>query len=176
MKRNALRIGLSEIRILIFKRCENLPIQWAASLVAGTLLSVSMGGGNIAANRFVSEHRGSTMNTDFQQPSNDISTVSLPSAGIAGIRYIRLYPHGFEPKKITSVEGRFLLAVDNRSGFVREEITFRLDKVGANRIRETRLPLRKRGWRELVDFSPGTYLLTEVNHPKWTCEITIVSR
>jgi len=164
MKRHDLEIRLSK----------NLPILWATSLVAGTLLCVSTGGGSIAATSFVSEHRGS--NTDSQLPSTDASTLSPQSTGIIGIRYIRLYPHGFEPKKITSKEGPFLLAVDNRSGFVRGEITFRLDKVGVNRIREARLPLRKRGWREVVDFSPGTYLLTEANHPKWKCEITIVSR
>jgi hypothetical protein len=176
MKQNAPKAGLSPIPILIFKQRENLPIPWVACLVAGTLLCVSLGGGNIGATSFVSEHRGSMTNNDLEPPSNDIGTVSPPSAGITGIRYIRLFPHGFEPKKITSVEGRFLLAVDNRSGFVRGEIAFRLEKVGANRVREVRLPLRKRGWREVVDLSPGTYLLTEVNHPRWTCEITIVSR
>jgi hypothetical protein len=169
-------MGLSEIRILICKCRENLPTKWAASLVAGTLLCASMGEGNIGATSFVSEHSGSTINTDPQLPSNDIGTLSPPSAGITGVRYIRLYPHGFEPKKITSMKGPFLLAVDNRSGFVSGEIAFRLDKVGANRVREARLPLRKRGWREVVDLSPGTYLLTEANHPKWTCEITIVAR
>ena len=176
MKRNSLKIGLSQILIPMFKRCESVPIQRAAFLVAGTLLCFSLSGGSIAATNINLEHTDTPTNTDFQLPSNDTSTLRTPSAGIIGIRYIRLYPHGFEPKKITSMEGPFLLAVDNRSGFIRREITFRLDKVGANRIREARLPVRKRGWRERVDLSPGTYLLTEINHPQWKCEITIVSR
>ena len=147
MKRNILKTGLSEIHILMLKRCEDLAIHWAAFLVAGGLLCFSLSGGSLAATSLVLEHDGSAMMSDFQLPSNDASTLRPPSPGISGIKYIRLYPHGFEPKKMTFMEGPFLLAVDNRSGFISEEITFRLDKVGANRIREVRLPVRKRGWR-----------------------------
>ena len=176
MKRNSLEIGLSQILIPMFRCCESVPIQRAVFLVAGTLLCFSLSGGSIEATNINLQHADTPTNTDFQLPSNDTSALRTPSAGIIGIKYIRLYPHGFEPQKITSMEGPFLLAVDNRSGFIKGEITFRLDKVGANRIREARLPVRKRGWRERIDLAPGTYLLTEINHPQWKCEITIVSR
>lgn len=87
---------------------------------------------------------------------------------------ITIRPTGFEPTAISRVQGRFLLAVDNRSGL--EEITLRLDRVAGNRLRDVKVSRRKLDWREFVDLQPGRYVLSEAAHPEWTCTVTITAR
>ncbi len=85
---------------------------------------------------------------------------------------ITLRPSGFEPASITRQEGRFLLALENRSGL--EEIELRFERVG--REHRVRIPRNKIDWRGLVNLRPGEYMLREVNHPNWTCRITVTER
>lgn len=85
---------------------------------------------------------------------------------------ITVRPFGFEPAEITRKQGRFLLAVDNRSGL--EEVTLRLDRVTGNRLRDVNVPRRKLDWREFMDLPPGRYVLSEAAHPEWTCTVTIM--
>lgn len=87
---------------------------------------------------------------------------------------ITITPLGFEPAEITRPAGRFILVVDNRSGL--EEITFRLDREGGNRVHEIRMPRKHPDWDGVVDPPPGTYLLTEASHPDWLCRITITAQ
>lgn len=87
---------------------------------------------------------------------------------------VTIRPTGFEPAEISRVQGRFLLAVDNRAGL--EEVTLRLDRVAGNRLRDVKVPRRKLDWREFVDLTPGRYVLSEAAHPEWNCTITITSK
>lgn len=87
---------------------------------------------------------------------------------------ITLTPHGFEPVEITRPTGRFLLAVDNRSGVL--DTTLRLDRETGDRLHEVRLPRGKLGWRNRAELPPGRYVLTEASHPAWTCRLTITAR
>lgn len=89
------------------------------------------------------------------------------------VALVVIRPYGFEPGEMTHSAGRVLLVVYNRSGL--KHITLRLDREAGNRLREVNVPREKRDWRELVDLTPGNYLLTEANHPKWACRITITS-
>lgn len=84
---------------------------------------------------------------------------------------ITLRPTGFDPAEITRPRGRFLLAVDNRSGL--DELVLRIDRQDKGRIHERRMARGKLSWRQVVDLQPGSYLLTEANHPEWVCRITI---
>jgi hypothetical protein len=82
---------------------------------------------------------------------------------------------GFEPAEITRPQGRFVIAVYNRSGL--EKLDLRLDREnGAGRLRESRVERGKLDWHTGVDLPPGRYLLTEANHPEWRCSITIGDR
>ena len=80
-------------------------------------------------------------------------------------------PAGFEPAEITRPQGRFLLAIDNRSGL--DEIDLYLERETGGRVN---VPLRRRGklaWRETVDLPPGTYILRAANDESWRCRITL---
>jgi hypothetical protein len=87
---------------------------------------------------------------------------------------VTIRPHGFEPKEITRPKGRFILAVDNRSGL--EEVNLRLDQVAGNRLHQVRVPREHLDWSEVFDLHPGNYVLTEANHPNWVCRITITAQ
>lgn len=84
---------------------------------------------------------------------------------------ITLKPTGFEPKEITRPQGLFLLIVNNRSN--NPDITLRLDHETGRRTHEEHLHGGKIDWRQPVDLTPGRYVLTEPNHPEWTCSFTI---
>jgi hypothetical protein len=100
------------------------------------------------------------------------ATQSNPSSVEA--ESITLLPRGFEPSQITRPEGMFLIAVDNRSGL--DDVTFRLDREAGGRLREAPVSRKKAAWRDLVDLTPGTYLLTEASHPAWHCRIVITAK
>ena len=84
---------------------------------------------------------------------------------------VTITPHGFEPAVITRPKGKFYLAVANRSGL--NAVTFRIDRVVGNRLKEVALPREKVGWKEIVDLTPGDYVLTEATHLSWGCHIII---
>jgi hypothetical protein len=88
--------------------------------------------------------------------------------------FIVVRPQGFEPKEVSGDAGRFLFAVDNRSGL--DEVQFRLDRVAGERLKDVRVPTEKLDWRAFVDLTPGHYVLTEANHPEWHCDITVTAR
>jgi len=80
-------------------------------------------------------------------------------------------PAGFEPAEITRPQGRFLLAIDNRSGL--DEIDLYLERETGGRVN---VPLSRRGklaWREVIDLPPGTYILRANNDESWRCRITV---
>lgn len=87
---------------------------------------------------------------------------------------VTISPRGFEPGEITRPAGKFILAVDNRSGV--EEVELRLDRLRGNRQRVVKVKRNRPGWREMLDLAPGTYVLSEANHADWTCRITITQK
>jgi hypothetical protein len=87
---------------------------------------------------------------------------------------ITITPHGFEPREITRPEGRFLLMVDNRSGVAATSLALRSE--AGQRTREMRIPREEPNWSEAVELPPGRYVLTEADHPRWLCRITITAR
>lgn len=93
------------------------------------------------------------------------------------VEILSIQPHGFEPSQITRSSGLFLLAIDNRAEV--DNLTLRLNRV--NRPQEPALldvtvPRERLNLDEYINLSPGTYALTEVNHPDWVCHITITAR
>lgn len=87
---------------------------------------------------------------------------------------ITIEPHGFEPAQVTRPQGRFLLAIDNRSGL--EDIQLRLERAEGGRVPALEARNRRLSWREEVDLPPGRYVIRETNHPEWSCLITITAR
>jgi hypothetical protein len=87
---------------------------------------------------------------------------------------LTLQPTGFEPNEIQRPQGAFVLGVDNRTGI--ETIDLRLVRADGQRLKALESPRRKISWREVVDLAPGQYVLSEANHPDWTCPVTILPR
>jgi len=77
---------------------------------------------------------------------------------------------GFAPNEITRPAGDYFFAIGNLSGV--KEVTFRLDREHGERLKEVNAK-REKPLKQIVHLTPGTYLLTEANHPEWVCRITI---
>lgn len=87
---------------------------------------------------------------------------------------IQLKFGGFVPMEITRPAGDYLFSVVNQSGT--PEIFLRLDRERGARLHEAALKKERLRWRKTVHLTPGVYLLTEANHPRWVCRITITPR
>jgi hypothetical protein len=98
----------------------------------------------------------------------------MPPAVRIETELVTIRRHGFEPQEITRPADPFILAVENRSGL--EEVTLRLDRAAGNRLKEVNIPRGKLNWRDAFDLPPGSYVLTEANHPDWVCSITITAK
>lgn len=82
--------------------------------------------------------------------------------------------YGFEPAQITRPHGKFLIALDNRSGM--DNLDLQLVAEHGGESRRVSLSGGKPRWREILNLPPGSYLLTEAGHPQWQCRITITPR
>jgi hypothetical protein len=84
---------------------------------------------------------------------------------------VTITPHGFEPDAITRPRGRFLLTIEDRSGF--NSLSLRL--VTATRLIQREVPMVRESpeWSEVIDPPTGTYFLVDPTHPLWLCRITI---
>lgn len=90
------------------------------------------------------------------------------------VERITITPRGFEPSEITLPKGKVIFAVDNRSGL--PEINLQFDRVAGSRLKQVKVLRQKLDWAEGFDLTPGSYILTEANHPEWVCHITIAAR
>jgi len=87
---------------------------------------------------------------------------------------ITLRTFGFEPNEITRKAGPVSFFVSNLSGF--RQVNFRLDREAGARLKDVPLPMGKFRWQEVVNLTPGTYLLRVDENPQWVCRITITPR
>jgi hypothetical protein len=81
-------------------------------------------------------------------------------------------PIGFDPEELTVTAGRYLIAVENRSG--RRDLTFRFDRENGERLHEERQ--HRLDWRRQFDLHPGNYVLSEEDHPEWRSVIHVTPR
>lgn len=109
------------------------------------------------------ETRAGTATVPQGQPSERIE-----------VELITVTPDGFQPKEITRPQGRFVIAIENRSG--RQEVSIRLDRQAGGRLIESRMSKEKLNAKYLTDLTPGCYMLTEANHPDLVCRFTITPR
>lgn len=104
-------------------------------------------------------------------PAETLDSSAEVAAGV-GLPVVRvtIRPTGFDPAEVTLPRGRFMLAVDNRTGM--NDLTFRLEREGGGRLHEVRMTREQLAWRKVVDPPPGSYVLTEIKHPEWVCRIS----
>ena len=88
------------------------------------------------------------------------------------IELVTLRPAGFEPAEITRPNGPFVLFIDDRSG--RDHSSLLLRRSSGGQLRAIGLERRKSEWNEVVDLTPGTYILQDANNSELRCQITIL--
>lgn len=107
-------------------------------------------------------------------PSARATQQAATNAKLTDSVLITITPGGFDVGQITSPAVPFFLLVENRSGL--DEVSLRLDRVAGPRLRQVTVAREQLDWSDLVDLSPGEYVLSEGNHPSWICHITITSK
>ena len=95
---------------------------------------------------------------ELQQPSEEELRVLL----------FELRPYGFIPQEITVTPGKYLIALENRSG--KKDLTFRFERENGPRLAESKAP---RDWKKRVTLAPGTYILSEANESSWISRIHV---
>ena len=101
-------------------------------------------------------------------------TQSQPAETRFEAELITVTPAGFEPHEITLPQGRFMLAVDNRSGL--DEVSLYLERDTGAPVKPSLARKGKLAWREVVDLPVGTYILRAANDESWRCRITLTPR
>ena len=101
------------------------------------------------------------------------SSLSTPAQKAIAGELITLTSNGFEPASVTRVKGKFVLAVDNRTGL--DGVSFDLSRANGASERQKRLSDRRVRWREVVDLPPGNYVLRVSGHPEWSCHINVTA-
>lgn len=84
---------------------------------------------------------------------------------------ITIGPGGFEPSTIRRPAGRFFMAIENRSGL--DSVTLRIDRLAGARLKEAAVSGGQLDWIDVLDLTPGDYVVTEADHPNWFCNITV---
>ncbi len=99
--------------------------------------------------------------TGASQPSDELE-----------VELVTLRPSGFEPVEITRPRGAFVLFVDDRTQ--RESSTLNLMRVSGERMKEARTSKNRSEWHDLIDLTPGVYLLVDEVSSQSRCQITIL--
>ena len=110
----------------------------------------------------------------FKRAPTEAGTLAQDPQAPVQAELITVTPTGFEPAELTRPKGRFLFAIDNRSGL--DEVEFYFERETGGRVN---VPLSRRGklaWREIVDLTPGTYILRATNDESWRCRLTITTQ
>jgi len=81
---------------------------------------------------------------------------------------------GFVPHEINRPRGDYFLSVTNASGVA--DIKLRFERVNGERLHEVNVKRERPSWRTNLNLTPGTYLLTEADHPNWICRFVITAQ
>ncbi len=96
-----------------------------------------------------------------------------PNRPQAELLPVMLRAGGFVPREISRPAGEYVLSVNNQSGIPGLEL--RLTRENGERMHEAKLSHRKPYLRQPLRLTPGTYMITEADHPEWVCRITVTA-
>lgn len=82
-----------------------------------------------------------------------------------------IHTEGFEPNEITLPAGKYVLAVDNRSGS--EDVQLNLRRGQSEKLKEAKLSRKQMDWNSVIELTPGQYSLSDLNRPKWSANIKV---
>jgi hypothetical protein len=80
---------------------------------------------------------------------------------------------GFEPTQVTRGPGKFLVTTDDRRGDRSQSLKLRLSRENGEHLRDIEVPVAATDWAEELELAVGRYVLSEVSHPTWSCNIVI---
>ena len=83
-----------------------------------------------------------------------------------------LRPAGFIPTETEVSAGNYMLLLQNRSGI--RELNFTLEHESQGRVAAS--DQQRRDWTKRIQLGPGTYILSEANHPEWRAVIRVTVR
>lgn len=101
------------------------------------------------------------------------ATQVAPAPRIKAI-YFRITSLGIEPAELTLPAGRYLVAIDNDSGF--NAVDIKIDKEGGPRVGSAQLPSGRRKSKGYVDFTPGRFVFTDSGDANRVCRLTITDQ
>lgn len=87
------------------------------------------------------------------------------------VELVTLRATGFDPDTLTRPKGPFMLVIENRSGV--SDLSYQFDKEVGAKLKTIKHPVKSPSWADIVDLNPGTYKLTEDNHPQWSLTLTV---
>lgn len=87
---------------------------------------------------------------------------------------VSLYPEGFQPAEATQPAGPFLLVFHDQTGL--DEVNLVIDRAAGTRLVSDRLFRGDAPWTATADLPPGTYLISEADHPDWVFRLVITAR
>ena len=106
-------------------------------------------------------------------PVNTQGSERLADEAPANIQVVllALRPEGFEPSELQLTPGEYLFVVKNRTGL--DEINVRLARENGQPMLAGKSGLRRQDLKQRLHLTPGTYRLTETDHPDWTSTIVV---
>lgn len=103
-------------------------------------------------------------------PAQDDEPSDFPDEGIE-VEAITVTETGFDPIVVTRQSGPFIIAMHNMSG--EKELVFRIHRAQGQQLHQLRLPAGRRANHIRLDPPIGDYVISETNHPSWSCALTI---
>lgn len=88
--------------------------------------------------------------------------------------WLTLRARGFEVKEMIIPAGDYLVVIENATGLDRFGV--RVARGNGERLHQVRLPPLKKEWRQTINFTPGDYRVSEIDHRDWTCRIKVTAR
>jgi hypothetical protein len=82
-----------------------------------------------------------------------------------------LRTEGFEPTEMQLRPGEYLFVMRNRTGL--DEVNVRLLSERGQQMLAAKVGLRRQDLKQRLHLTPGTYRLTETDHPDWTSTIIV---
>ncbi len=156
---------------------------WARLTIALLTIAVIVGATSAVASRLHPWHRwGSDVSgrdsliPASPNPSEIGKSIAQgpPQAKLTESVLLTITPRGFDLKEITVPAVPFFLLVENRSGL--SEMSLSLQRETGNLVRAARVQREDLDWAELLDLTPGRYVITEASHPEQVCRLMVTPR
>jgi hypothetical protein len=150
----------------LFKRPSDVSVALAAAIAV-----LALGGVSIAVRATLVSRPTAAAETGQPSAATALESQKKHARATVPSHVLVLRPNGFEPAEVRWPKERFFLAVENHTDA--RELKLVLSRENGNRVHDFTRKMRKERGLGILDLPPGEYFLSEANHPKWVCRITI---